>query len=803
MQMIRNRFYLVLGILFLVLLFSGNAIKSQSYNYENLITRIQEERRSTGITGVAQMDNWVASQLPDGSWSDLNYGTLDAGSATSTGDNHLLRLWNFAAVVSKTDHSKYNDNAYKLAIKNGLNYWYNSNTVDPNWWFNKIYFPQKLGEILLFMREFSGYIPQTASTGIDEPEVISLFQPIEINDITLYGSGANAIDIARHYIYRGILQEDGTLLENTRNYIELILDENIRADKVYQDHGPQIQIASYGWVFCDGFVRLAYFLSDSPAAFDLGSSGVSNVLDFIRETQISSIRGNSWDFSVMGRAVSRENALNVNLNYLTKIAESIDTPNAQTYNDALDRINGGRPKDYNIREFNKHYWNSDYIQHARSGYLFTVRNVSTRTVEAESGNGENLKANFFSYGANYISTQGDEYKNIMPVWDWAMIPGTTFPHTTTFPSRPDWGVNYGNTSFVGGVSDGTYGASVLDLNEAGITGKKSWFFFEDEMVCLGAGLTDNSGNNVRTTINQCWMETASNILENGASNETTQSVSSSTYSNSNLKYIRHRDIAYYFPDQGDVRYTMKAQTGRWSDINASGSSATESGYVFKLWMDHGTNPQSASYSYVVVPEIGNASEAQAYNLENIEIIENTSSVQAVYNNSLNVLQIIFHEPGTLVHGETSITVNRACALMVRDDSYVTVADPSQINAVVAIEIDVNGTLYDEYLSLPTSDGMDGSSVTTDFGIAPPTDIDEKEGNLKILVYPNPTKGLAWLKVDHKGISSFSLCNAKGKKLLEDTFSGTTEINLNSYPNGIYFLSVKSGEESSTQKLIKE
>ena len=81
----------------------------------------------------------------------------------------------------------------------------------------------------------------------------------------------------------------------------------------------------------------------------------------------------------------------------------------------------------------------------------------------------------------------------MPIWNWNMIPGTTFPYYTTYPARTTWGTNYGTTQFVGGVSDGIHGASVLDFSHKATRAKKSWFFFDREIVCLGAGISDNSG----------------------------------------------------------------------------------------------------------------------------------------------------------------------------------------------------------------------------------------------------------------------------------------------------------------------
>jgi chondroitin AC lyase len=786
-------------VLCLVFVLSSMMSSAQVYNYQLLRDRVYTSQ-NINVASTANMNTWISNQNINGSWPDLTYGTLTVSQSAT--DNHVTRLWNLAAACSKTGNAKYNDAVYKDAIKRGLQFWYTSNTTDPNWYFNKILFPQKLGELLIFMRVFDGYIPKTTSTGIDEPEIISLFSPTAINDITYQGTGANAIDIGLHYVYRGLLTDDGTLLAATKNKLESVLADNIVGDLIYQDHGPQIMTASYGWEFCDGLINLASFLADSPAAFDTNSANFGKVLRFIRETQISSTRGKSWDFSVLGRSVSRLNGMTASMNYLQILADYVDPANSTEYLDALSRLKGTNPANYKVREFNKHYWASDYTQHARNGYLFTVRNTSTRTVEAEKGNGENLKANYFSYGANFISVDGDEYTNIMPVWDWSMIPGTTFPYTTTFPTRTDWGTNYAVNSFVGGVSDGVHGASVLNLTKSGIQAKKSWFFFDDEIVCLGAGIIDNSNRNVRTTINQSWMKTFSNSCSVDSTTEIEQGVSGSTYTNSTLKYIRNGSVGYYFPNQGNVKYTMKTQSGKWSSINSLvGSSTVESGYVFSLWLDHGNNPNNASYSYIVVPGIDSQQKAQSYDATAIEIIQNTSDIQAVYHKTLDILQVIFHQAGTVNFGNKSVSVDNPCALMFKNGTLITVSDPFQTRTSISVTVTISGTPYTKQIALPTSTEIKGSSTLVSFENVLGVNIPE-ENRIKHFFYPNPTKGILHLESENNESSFYQVAGLDGKIIANGEFFGATTVDLSKYPNGIYYVTITNNSRVNSQKIIK-
>lgn len=82
-----------------------------------------------------------------------------------------------------------------------------------------------------------------------------------------------------------------------------------------------------------------------------------------------------------------------------------------------------------------------------------------------------------------------------------------------------------------------------------------------------------------------------------------------------------------------------------------------------------------------------------------------------------------------------------------------------------------------------------------------TQLNEHKGNEQIEVYPNPGAGQFFIKTGRE-------CQLKlydlGAKLLFETKAknGTTEIDLSTYPKGIYFLDVLSSDTSKTLKLVK-
>jgi len=772
----------------------------QAFDYEAVMAKIRIDEWSYGLEGTSTLDTWVADQQSDGSWAEFQYGfVLNSGS-----NLHVRHLWSLARACTNNTHPKYNDAAYKEAIRKGLEYWKTSNTSDVNWWYKQIDWPKKLGAILILMREFPGYIPFSDSPGIDEAEVIALFRPTSINDLSSVGEGANMLDFGLHYVYRGILTEDSTLLVTTRNYLDTHFLAHIQSDLSFHEHGAQLHIASYGLVYTSAMVQLAYYLSGSPAAFDINGLNFSRFLAFVRDVQLSSIRGRKWDFSVLGRGISRNGASRAYIGFANRLATVIDTDHAAHYQYALDRVNGQRPASYEVSEFHQHYWTSDYTQHSRSGYLYTVRAVSRQTAESETGNTENLKANYFSYGANFIAVDGDEYFNIMPVWDWSMIPGITFKQTTSFPVRPNWGVNIGNTRFVGGVSDDTYGASVLHMDKHGVKAKKSWFFFEDEIVCLGSGITDASGENIRTTLNQC-LGAGSSVFHTSAAPETIITPGDSVYAHEDAHWIQHDRVAYYFPYEQDVKLRLGTQSGSWNDINHSQSDDVLTEEVFKLWIDHGNAPIDNDYAYVVVPDINNSSEAGAYDINSTEIISNTSSIQAVKHHGLNTIQVVFYEAGALTHDDMTIEVSEPCILMLRNDAMLSMADPTQLISDISYTITIDGIQYSEKIDLPEGNDMEGSSISFPLTNGVPVFEEFSAFPTSVSLYPNPSSGKTIIDLGavYYDIST-ELYSINGRMLYKEMNTGSRTIHLDpDVPSGIYLLRIISGDAQAAFRYVRD
>jgi chondroitin AC lyase len=314
--------------------------------------------------------------------------------------------------------------------------------------------------------------------------------------------------------------------------------------------------------------------------------------------------------------------------------------------------------------------------------------------------------------------RGPEYNDIFPAWDWSRIPGTTVPVITTIPLRTAWGVNFGKAGYSGGVSDSVYGATALAFNDYSTQARKAWFFFDEEVVCLGGTIKSTSSNPINTTVNQCLLNGNVTVSENGV--QSTLASGSYTYNNT-LKWVMHDSVGYYFPAGGNIHLTNQAQSGTWKSINNGGTTTTQTKNVFKLWIDHGTAPTNDSYVYYVVPKKNMAT----YDTTQVRILSNTSGIQAARHVGLKMWQIIFYTGGTFSKDSVTITVDRACAIMLKNvgttNVTMSIASPQQNSTPIDVKIKLPNIPLTRHLTCAMPSGnLAGSSVVYKINVSTPT-----------------------------------------------------------------------------------
>lgn len=649
-------------ILVVFFLFGGISTASSQANpakvYQTITDRIVKDL-TTQQPDNKTITKILATIKADGSWPSVDYASKAITIWPPT--EHLENLQTLIIAYITKNSGFYADEKVFEHINHAFQYWYNLDPKSDNWWFNEINSPQILGESLIMMSRGEKKLDKELQQKLIER--MKRGNPVK-------QAGANKTDIALHYFYRALLTEDDSLLtfslKEFFSPVRLVYkQEGLQYDNSYMQHGPHLYIAGYGAVFINGVFQVADYLRGTFYA--LSADKVALLSKFYKNSYLKTIRGMYADFNIEGRRISRPDMLNMQKQRepdQIAVAKELDPKYTAEWDNALARIEGQEAPTYNITPLHTHYFNSDYTLHTRPGYSFNVRMVSNRTKRCESGNNENLLGRYLSDGATNIQLNGPEYYNIMPVWEWDKIPGVTSrDYAADRPIEKQWG-EQGSNDFAGGVSDGNYGASAYALDYDSLQAKKAWFFFDNEILCLGAGIKSNTSENITTTINQCWLK---------------GKVERFSKSNSIGKmWFLHDNVGYYFPKGGDIMLRTNVQKGSWYHINNSYSKEELSGNVFKLGLNHGSKPQNANYAYIVMPGVKNASDMKKFDVRNLKILANNSAIQAVYHKPLDILQAVFYQPGFIKLASMEIRVDKACILMIKNlngKRVLSVADP--------------------------------------------------------------------------------------------------------------------------------
>ncbi|MEU8393861.1 polysaccharide lyase 8 family protein [Nonomuraea sp. NPDC048892] len=289
--------------------------------------------------------------------------------------------------------------------------------------------------------------------------------------------------------------------------------------------------------------------------------------------------------------------------------------------------------------------------HRAPGWCAALSMASHRIGHYEHGNGENLRGWHTGSGMLYwwAEGSGDQYSDAFwPTVDPYRLPGTTVS-TRRLPdgAGAGWGDTRTPWRWVGGASDGTYAAVGQHLSglESTMEAFKSWFFLDDAVVCLGAGITAGDGVAVETIVDNRRTSAALTTGEGWAHVE--------------------GHGGYLVPGPQVLR-TLR-------DRRAGGGVSRD---YTTLWLDHGVDPRDAGYAYTLLPGATPwETRLRAADPGRVRVPANTARVQAVQVPALGLTAACFWNAGTA----GGLTVSAPCAVLVRErpggSATVTVADP--------------------------------------------------------------------------------------------------------------------------------
>lgn len=602
-----------------------------------------------------------------------------------------------------------------------------------NWWDWEIGSAQHIVNILML-----------CESGLNTNEIDLFLEPV--NKYVPYPSMtmANLVDVAYVCYAAAALQHDAPRLILSRAKLDECMGYVTAGDGFYHD-GSFIQhdiipyTGSYGPILLEALSKLIYSASDTcfRAKEELINEQYKWAVDsfvplmyhgaFYGHVRGRSIHRTSTDvglgstaFKGMlrmihyvdgGKANVLKGILKEYIEYNDAYYQSTLTPfDQQLYIDLKADNSVGARVQY---EFVKMFALMDRAVASLTDYGVGISLSSSRIAKYEAINEENYRGWYTGDGMLYIYTTVDDYnpdywRNV----NMYRLPGTTVttavrrdPNKNTTADLQKENITAGDTlsqyDFVGGSYLGMsmvvamqFESSTAKMKTTNkgirfsstLNGKKAWFVFDDEIVCLGAGIncTDSYDTNTvldnrRLPLTEAFYANGNGITDKMGVIDNCSSVWFSTLG------------GIYLPGGTDV--TFRRYTGSECDSIARNKNVS----FLELYINHGKNLNNETYEYVMLPTM-TREETAAYCADpDVEILTNTADIQAARDKSSGTKGYVFWKKGSF----DGITVSDACTVIVQGNT-VAVSDPTM--ELTALTVTVNGQTF-------TCNPADGQTYT--------------------------------------------------------------------------------------------
>ncbi|MFF2850386.1 polysaccharide lyase 8 family protein [Streptomyces sp. NPDC058001] len=556
-----------------------------------------------------------------------------------------------------------------------------STTRYGNWWEWQIGSPRLLMDIVAAL--YDALTPaqrDAACAAVDHfiPDAM-------LRDYSGTSTGANRVDLCRSVALRGINGRAPEKIALARDALSPVFPYVTSGDGLYAD-GSFIQhtwvaySGTYGQVMLDGLGRLFALLAGST--WEVTDPGKQIILDSVEHAYAPLIVDGLAMDSVNGRAISRGYLKNDDRKVMrgdhfhgqgiiAAMALLAGGASPAERDRWYGRIKGWIERDtvtpiltgdqFGVGDLSRLHAVAastvpaapepvghqlfaamDRAVHRRPAFTAGLSMASERISAYECGNGENPRGWHTGAGMLYWWPSGrpsDQYTDwFWPTVDWYRLPGTTVS-TKRLADRAggEWGEPKPAVRWVGGTTDGEFAAVGQHLKglDSTLQARKSWFFADDAVICLGAGITATDGVPVETVVEN------RNLGENGA-----PAFVMDGRARPGWAHLEGHG-GWVLPGGAALRTLREDRTGAWSDINTTSSTERRTRRWQTLWLDHGTDPTDATYAYLVLPGASRrAVAARAADRHWLSVLANDARAQAVAVHSLGVTAANFWQAGT-------------------------------------------------------------------------------------------------------------------------------------------------------------
>lgn len=507
----------------------------------------------------------------------------------------------------------------------------------------------------------------------------------------------------------------------------------------------------------------------------------------------------------------------------------------------------------------------------KGGTVVFNKGFSNNMFGTEAYTNQNRYGRYQSYGALEVIYPGDRTVgngyDFTSSWDWNFNPGTTVIKLTFDKLHAEWSRldEQQQKRFVGSLSlknknselltnnHGDFGMFAMDFQEdanqgfgtnyssnaknhnSSFTFKKSNFFFDDIIVCLGSGISNNDSSNETVTTLFQRLDNKVGVFVNV--NGVNQQSGTTTYLGGTLKnsLVSNYGTGFYLVAGNDNVVVKKEnqqtpnQNQTWPVTLTTTTNPIKTYYTG--YINHGKNPSGKSYEYILKPN-SNTSEMQALDLA-IQAGNKPYTVRQKDANAHIVEHIakkifgyaIFNSVSGLTYNNLK-AVNGSCLVMTQFNSsnntlLLSIDNPdigftSKTNTPsneVTRQITLLGewTLSGSYpgvtinsananetmITFSLKDGLAKEVVLNSLSLS-----NKEFEKLEITIFPNPAKDVVTISgIENNTLNKVSIVSMLGQniKIFE---SPSNKIDISNVQDGIYFIKINLNDNKViTKKLI--
>ncbi|MDL2300907.1 polysaccharide lyase 8 family protein [Lachnospiraceae bacterium OttesenSCG-928-D06] len=540
-------------------------------------------------------------------------------------------------------------------------------------------------------------------------------------------TAANLVDKAVVVTLWGVLSEKEEALIHVKESIQRVLCYTDKGDGFYQDgsfiqHEALSYIGAYGKDLYEKFSLLSYVLKDSLFQLQYENKEEKLLFHFI----FSGIEPFLWQGKIMdmvsGRGVTRAGqddkvrgrqmlvALLPYYESLSQKEEKIRLGSLLKYHlqfhkdDFFQYVNVPLAaeiarklmEDKNIPQYklphkcyffpgmDKLVWRNEQIAVALS--MHSNRTYGHELINEEGKQTWHLSDGMlYLYGQNRDSYGGDFWAAV----DATRLPGTTAEHVIHPSGAGDR--EYNVFADVGGVSFESYGVAgqhlkVLGLGNQrnGAEARKSWFFFGEEILAMGCGISSHTGQPVETIIeNRKIIKKKQKLI----TDEKNKGLNTEGHKWVYFKEEEEKGTAYIALNPETMELLHEVRESNWLKQGDFEKPAVET--FETMWISHGCNPVEQTYAYLILNNVTEEQVLEKQTKSGIEILYNTPSLQVAEKKEEGITLLLFWEkPDYPVCGVKPN--HQAAVLLKKTEGMITVAAADLGRSLSELEIEING-----------------------------------------------------------------------------------------------------------------